>query len=306
MQNIVKLMTYTKDINLQNVKKLLPDKILKEIEILEDSFTSQDLLEYILQIAQECITNVFDNILDTSNIEGFNLTIITRQGGLDAQELAQQFLKMYVSFFNKTHINYKLIDLKTSEAGIHQAIISIFNSQLFPFFINETGIHRVERYSPYKRQKKIYTSSIEVNVTPTFSYPNINLSNKLLKITPIKASGPGGQYVNKAMTGILLNYNGIHIRVSTYRSLEQNKKQALQILKSKLLFDQLINNRKQGTNLYKLYSTNQIIRTYDLVLNYVKLHRQKIKIKKASEILKGEIATLLMYNILYATGQTCN
>ncbi len=306
MQDIVKLMTSYKNIDLQSIKKNLPIEMLKDVEILENSFSQQEILEYIFKTVQECLTKVFDRFLNINDLESFNLTIITRQGGQDAQELSQQILKMYLAFLDRTQINYKIIDIKKAETGIHQAIISVFNTQLFPYLIYETGIHRVERYSPYKRQKKIYTSSIEVNVTPTFSKPDIRLSTKLIKMKPIKASGPGGQYVNKAMTGVLINYNGINIRVSTYRSFEQNKKQALQILKSKILFNQLLNSKKKSSNLYKLYSTNQIIRTYDLVFNYVKLHRQKIKIKKATAILKGEIIPILMYNILYATRQTCN
>lgn len=304
MQTIVKTLTQTfkqKDFN--DLKKQLPSSILQVIKTLEnDGFFIDDIIDETFLKIEDCNTTYTQNVL--KGFESFTIDIITRQGGLDAQDLALKQLKMYTNFFNLENISYQLVDFKPGDVGIHQATIHVTNSFLIPAFWPEHGSHRFERNSPFNAKNKVQTSNVEVNITPMQAKKEIHINLNDVELIPIKASGPGGQYVNKTKTGIILRYKpkNIIIRSTQFRSQQANKQFALNLLMSKL---ESLNNHNTQTNLPPLSKTN-IIRTYDLTSNIVRGKLIKQKFNNAEKILNGHIHKLLLYNILYVVRRTCD
>lgn len=277
---------------------------------IKEGFQLQDLSQDITNNILKCLEYLKKsiNILPI----GVELIIQTRQGGKDAQNLSQLLLQMYINFFSKHNINFQLIDISYAETGIHQAnILARGHFALIIALLLENGLHRIERYSPYNAQNKKQTSHIQIYVNLLFPSQQIQIKPSELEITPVKASGPGGQYVNKTLSGIMIKHipTGLYVKSTQFRSQQANRKFALDLLKSKIIEYQEERNKTESRNSSLLTlkpkdSTN--IRTYDFIDNKIRNQYIKYKLPNTKKISEGNIEPLLMYNILYALRKTCD
>ncbi len=174
------------------------------------------------------------------------LSIYSGAGGQDAQDWAAMLLRMYQRYCE--HKGFKVIILNqsfgedsgtTGRIGIKSVTLKIEGKFAYGILKNEQGVHRVVRISPFSAQDFRHTSFALVNVLPEIkdlSKENINLKQEDLEVETFKASGPGGQYVNKTESAVRIKHKPTNIVASCQveRSQLKNKKRAMEVISSKL------------------------------------------------------------------------
>jgi peptide chain release factor 1 len=218
-------------------------------------------------------------------------------GGEEAALFARDLFRMYSKYAASQGWKQTVFDLKESDlGGIKEVVFELKGEDVFSKMKWEGGVHRVQRIPKTEKSGRIHTSTATVAVLrkPT-TEDQIKINPNDLKIDYYKASGPGGQYVNKRMTAVRITHlpSGIVVTCQTERSLQQNKESALAILEAKLL------EKKEMENLEKLTKERreqigfakraEKIRTYNFPQNRVTDHRIKKSWHNLEEIIDGDL-----------------
>ncbi len=228
------------------------------------------------------------------------LTISAGVGGTEANDWADMLLRMYIFYCEKMGFSMEEVDKGFgSEVGIDSVTLHVKGPYAFGYLKCERGTHRLARVSPFNAQGKRQTSFATVEVTPEFDEVDVTIPDTELEITPfVRASGPGGQNVNKVASAIRVVHKptGIMVVASTYRDQPQNKKQALSILQARL--QQMAEEKReaeiaaaQGGSLDRGWGTQ--IRSYVFYDNRVKDHRTNHESRDYETVLRGEIAPFI-------------
>ena len=168
------------------------------------------------------------------------VTIISGAGGDDAEDFSSMLLSMYMKYANKKGWGINFIDEhKNDHGGYRNVSFEIEGKNVYGMLKNEGGVHRLVRISPFNAKKLRHTSFSLVEVLPKFSKleeHNVVLSPDDLKIEFSRSGGPGGQNVNKRETAVRIIHipTNISVSVRTERSQEQNREQAMAILRAKI------------------------------------------------------------------------
>ncbi len=210
------------------------------------------------------------------------LTISAGDGGTEANDWCEMLYRMYILFIEKSHPEWTLEEVEKSfgtEVGLDSVTLKVSGPCAFGYLKCERGTHRLARVSPFNAQGKRQTSFATVDVVPEFEEANFEVPDRDLEITPfVRASGPGGQNVNKVASAIRIVHKptGIMVVASTYRDQGQNKKQALAVLQAKLeALEEERRNKEikeaSGGSLDRGWGTQ--IRSYVIYDSRVKDHR---------------------------------
>ncbi len=275
------------------------DAFKKEIEKID---SEEELEEIGKRIKQKEIQVLFSGKYDKGNAV---LSIYSGAGGQDAQDWATMLLRMYERYCESKGFKNKILDQAFGEAGgpegrigTKSVTIEIRGKFAYGFLKNENGVHRLVRLSPFSQKKLRHTSFALVEVMPEIKEldeKDIEIKPEDLRIDYYRASGPGGQYVNKRETAVRITHLPTKIVSScqSERSQANNKKKAMELLYSRLYKFYQQSQKKEVSKIKgeKVSASwgNQI-RSYVLhPYKLVKDLRTQIETAKIEQVLNGDL-----------------
>ena len=275
---------------------------LKDLIELAESENDSDLIKelnnsldnLIIKSSKYKIETMFSNQNDFSNCF---LEIHAGAGGTEAQDWALMLQRMYFRWAEKKGFKVKIIEESPGEeAGIKSSTLMFIGDYANGWTRTETGVHRLVRISPFDSSSRRHTSFASVWVYPETSEEiDIMIDDKDLKIDTYRASGAGGQHVNKTDSAIRITHlpTKIIVQCQSDRSQHRNKAQALSMLKAKLYELEL--KKREEENQLLSSSKNEIgwgsqIRSYVLhPYNLVKDLRTNVETGNTVAVLDGEL-----------------
>lgn len=225
------------------------------------------------------------------------LTLHAGAGGVDAQDWTDLLLRMYVRWGEANDFTVKVVEhIAGDEAGIKGATIKIEGEFAYGYLKGEKGIHRLVRISPFNSNGKRQTSFASVEVSPEINnIEEITINESDLKIDTYRASGAGGQHVNKTESAVRITHlkTGIVVQCQSERSQLSNKESAMKILLSKLIELKERADKEKLEDLtgdLKDIGFGSQIRSYIMhPYTLVKDHRMNVETSDINKVLDGDI-----------------
>ena len=236
---------------------------------------------------------MFNDPMDPNNCF---VDINAGQGGTEAQDWTQMLLRMYLKYCDKKGFKYELLDESPGEvAGLKSASIKVMGDYAYGHLRTETGIHRLVRKSPFDSNARRHTSFAAVFVYPEVDETiEVEINPADLRIDTYRASGAGGQHVNKTDSAVRITHLPTNIVVSSQndRSQHRNRAEAFAMLKSKLYELELRkqNEKKQAMEDAKTdIGWGHQIRSYVLDQSRIKDLRTNVEEGNTQKVLDGDL-----------------
>lgn len=230
------------------------------------------------------------------------LTVHAGSGGLDSQDWAEMLFRMYLRWAEREGFKCKTLDLaQDEEAGIKNATILIEGDWAYGYLKSEKGVHRLVRISPFDSAKRRHTSFASVDISPDLPDDvEIEIRPEDLKMDTFRASGAGGQYVNRTDSAVRITHipSGTVVACQNERSQHMNRQVAMQVLRSRL-FERAWQERQEELRMLqgekKEISWGSQIRSYVLhPYTLVKDHRTGHEMGNVQAVLDGDITGFIM------------
>ena len=218
-------------------------------------------------------------------------------GGTEAQDWSEILFRMYSRWIERRGFKFELIDFQPGdEAGIKSVTFTAGGENAFGYLKSETGVHRLVRISPFNANGKRHTSFASVFVYPELdSEIVIDIDDKDLRIDVYRASGAGGQHVNKTSSAVRITHlpSGIVAQCQQEKSQHRNKDMAMKVLRARLYQQE---RQKQDDELQELHDNKEDIAWGSQIRSYVlhpyqmvKDHRIKMDVGNVNDVLDGGI-----------------
>jgi len=299
LENLCEVFSYSSSI-LNDSKELL-----EMAEAENDSHTVNgiisDLNEIEISIASYEFKRMFSGDMDQNSAY---LDIQSGSGGTEAQDWAEMILRMYLKWGDKHNFKVKLMEVSAGEvAGIKSATVHFDGEYAFGWLRSEIGIHRLVRKSPYNANGKRHTSFSSVFVSPEIDDKiEIDINPSDLRIDTYRASGAGGQHVNKTESAVRITHlpTTTVVQCQDGRSQHANKDQAMKQLKSKLyeLEMQKRNSEKQvEEDLKSDIGWGHQIRSYVLDQSRIKDLRTGVESSNTQDVLDGNLDQFIVASL---------
>ena len=266
--------------------KSLEDEINQEINELEKQVEKMSF--------RAMLSGTYDN-------EDAVLAIHAGAGGTDSQDWAQMLERMYLRWAEQNGYKIEILDSSDGEeAGIKNVTMSISGNYAYGYLRSEQGVHRLVRLSPFDSASRRHTSFAKIELWPDIQDEiDIEVNEKDLRVDTYRASGAGGQHVQKNDTAVRMTHipTGIVVQCQNQRSQNQNRERALQLLKARLVEQEQL---KQEAELAELKGENvdagwgNQIRSYVLhPYQMVKDHRTNHEVGNVNAVLDGRLTEFM-------------
>ena len=236
---------------------------------------------------------MFSGDMDEANAY---LDIQAGSGGTEAQDWAEMLLRMYLRWGEGKGFKTELVEVSGGDvAGIKSATIQISGDFAFGWLRTETGVHRLVRKSPFDSGSRRHTSFASVFVSPEIDDDiEVNLDMSQVRIDTYRASGAGGQHVNKTDSAIRLTHepSGIVVQCQSQRSQHKNKDMAIKQLKAKLYELEELKQKEEMQNVEESKADigwGSQIRSYVLDASRIKDLRTNIEVTNTGAVLDGDL-----------------
>ncbi len=224
------------------------------------------------------------------------LDIQAGSGGTEAQDWAEMLLRMYLRWGESKGFKAELVEVSGGDvAGIKSATIHISGEFAFGWLRTETGVHRLVRKSPFDSGSRRHTSFASVFVSPEINDDiEVSLDMSQVRIDTYRASGAGGQHVNKTDSAIRLTHepSGIVVQCQSQRSQHKNKDAAIKQLKAKLYELEELKQKEEMQSVEESKADigwGSQIRSYVLDASRIKDLRTNIEMTNTGAVLDGDI-----------------
>ncbi len=269
-----------------NIKKLGEEELI---------VIKSELIELETNLKKMLISNDPD---DQANIF---LEIRAGTGGDEAALFVNDLLRMYLKFSERQKWKAEIISKSEGEiGGFKEIVCKISGKDVYSKLKFESGAHRVQRVPETESQGRVHTSACTVAVLPEVSEVNsIEINQSDLRIDTYRASGAGGQHVNKTDSAIRITHlpTGTVIECQDERSQHKNKARAMSLLNAKLLSNEKEKQRREQADTRKSLvgsgDRSERIRTYNFPQGRVTDHRVNLTLYKVEQILDGELEMVI-------------
>ncbi len=221
-------------------------------------------------------------------------------GGEEAALFANSLMRMYTMYAEQKRFKWEILNINETElGGIKEVSINVEGDCAYSRYKYESGVHRVQRVPETETQGRIHTSTVTVAVLPEAEEVELEIAPGDLQITTCRASGAGGQHVNKTESAIRIVHipTGLAVECQDERSQHKNKDKAMKILRSRLLEEK---QRAQASEIAAERRSqvgtgdrSERIRTYNYPQGRVTDHRIGLTLYRIEEILNGDIDELV-------------
>ena len=297
-----KIKSFESKVNTYNKLSSQLEDIITLIEITieenSDEEEQQDILNEIKKFKNNLEVQTLSTLL-TGEYDSNNaiLTFHAGAGGTEAQDWVEMLFRMYTRWAERHNYKVKTLNyLDGDEAGIKSASILIEGTNAYGYMKSEAGVHRLVRISPFDSSGRRHTSFASVEVMPEINDDaKIEIRTEDLQVDTYRASGAGGQHINKTDSAVRITHlpSGIVVSCQTQRSQFQNKDYAMKMLKSKLL------EIKEREHLEKIEDIKGVqkeiawgaqIRSYVFMpYTLVKDHRTNFEIGNVNAVMDGDL-----------------
>lgn len=268
------------------------------LQVEEDEELAKELLKSTYTLEKDIekleITTLLSGKYDNSNAI---LTIHPGAGGTEAQDWAEMLYRMYTRWANANGYEVKELDyLEGDEAGLKSVTFSVNGDYAYGYLKGEMGVHRLVRISPFDAGGRRHTSFASVEVLPEITDDiELDINPDDIKMDVYRASGAGGQHINKTSSAVRLTHipTGIIVACQTERSQFQNRDTAMKMLKSKLLN---LKEKEQKDTIDELKGIQMDIAWGSQIRSYVfcpytlvKDHRTNYEVGNVQAVMDGDL-----------------
>ena len=237
---------------------------------------------------------------DPNDDKNIILEIRSGTGGNEASLFANDLFRMYARYSENKKWNTEVLSINENEGGgIKEVVISVQGNGAFGFLKYESGVHRVQRIPETESNGRVHTSAATVAVLPEAEEVDIDIQETDIKIDTYRASGAGGQHVNKTESAIRITHipSNLIVTCQDESSQHKNRDKAMKVLRARLFDLETEKLNKQRSDKRKeMVSTGDRsakIRTYNYPQGRVTDHRINLTLYKLDEIMDGSIMSLI-------------
>ena len=274
------------------------EELTELVNLEPDEEIAKDILKSTKKIATEMERLEIDTLLsgkyDNNNAI---ITIHPGAGGTESQDWAEMLYRMYVRWANKNNYEIRELDyLEGEEAGIKSVTFEVNGENAYGYLKGEMGVHRLVRISPFDSGGRRHTSFASLEVLPEITDDiEIDINQDDLRIDTYRASGAGGQHINKTSSAVRITHlpTNIVVACQSERSQIQNRETAMKMLKSKLLD---LKEKEQKDKIEDLKGEQRDIAWGSQIRSYVfcpytmvKDHRTNYEVGNVESVMDGNI-----------------